>query len=110
MIVVKSSNQTFRFESRETNETNFTLLYIKEGTQESNTLNASGSYQHGQVVINANINLSVSSYYLFLVKDSSGDELCRHRVFCTDQDIDQFSVDNNTYVEADSFVNEYITI
>lgn len=109
MIVAPTANQVFKFESRETNATSFEITYIREGANNSNTVTLSGSYQNGQVQINANINLVENTYYLFIVMES-GIELCRHKVFVTDQQVENYNITTNTYSSANSYEDDYIVI
>jgi hypothetical protein len=109
MIVAPTTNQSFKFESRETNATSFEVTYIREGANDSNNVTLSGSYQNGQVQINTNLNLKENTYYLFIVTES-GSELCRHKVFVTDQQVDSYKITTNTYSSANSFEDDYIVI
>ncbi len=109
MIVTTTSNQTLKFESRETDATSFDVTYIREGANQEVTNTLNGSYVNGQVVITTNFDLQENTYYLFILK-VSGKELCRHKVFVTDQSIDTYKITKSTYDNASSFEDDYIVI
>lgn len=52
--------------------------------------------------------LTAYRFYMFRILDASGNVLYSDKVFCTDQPVDSFSVNQGTYQNAPGTANEYI--
>lgn len=107
MIILQetNSNQSFTFIPR--SETYDTLTITDESENTTTTVsiisNTTNSYYH---TITANFDLKENRYYI--LKVSNGSTLVYYdKVFCTNQSLVSFSVNNNTYT-SHSTSNDFI--
>lgn len=107
MIVVNESNtsQSFNFIPRY--GTPVSLELIDENTNDLQVV--SGTFTSGDYVYDFTGVLPTleNHFYWVLVKDGSGNLLLKERMFCTNQPIDTFSVNNNAYI-SNTTTNDFI--
>lgn len=69
----------------------------------------SASIDKGYLVISNAYSLVENRFYEFYILDSTG-IIYRDKVFCTDQTISEYSVNDGQYVTENSYDNDYIII
>lgn len=85
-----------------------TLTSETTGTSHSDITSISSNKYYFDMICNFETTLQESSFYTLQVKEGS-DIIFKDKVFCTDQTINNFSVNYNTYTEHSSD-NEFIVI
>ena len=107
MIVVQESNtnQTFDFIPRYGMPT--TCELIDENTNVP--VSVAGTFTAGDYVyqFTAILPTEENHFYWMLLKDANGDLVFKERIFCTNQNIDTFSVNNGGYV-SNQTTNDFI--
>lgn len=107
MIVLKetASSQTFKIIPRSMNADTLTL--VNETTGEETIYNISITQLDYYAVIDEVLDLKENNFYKLTV--SNGSEIVyKDKVFCTNQVIENFTVNNNEYTSYSSD-NDYIT-
>jgi hypothetical protein len=67
--------------------------------------------ENGYYYITLNFNLTENRYYDLTLKDANTLELIyRDKIFCTDQTVSDYSVNDGVYTTEDSYDNDYIII
>lgn len=107
MIVVLESNisQTFNFIPRYGTPT--TCELIDENTNVLTTV--AGTFTAGDYVyqFTAILPTEENHFYWMNLKDANGDLVLKERIFCTNQPIDTFSVNNGEYI-SNQTTNDFI--
>lgn len=110
MKVLPTSNQTVTFNCRETSDSTFTITYISESSRvEAQETDVSGTYSNGKVTFSIDLALVENTFYMFYIEDSTR-EICRHKVFVTNQDISDYKINTGKYTEASSSNTTYTII
>lgn len=109
MEVTTTTNQSITFSCRDTTESSFTITYVKEGADTSTDLVTSGTYLKGRLSFSLTLTLDPEQFYMFYVSDSTR-EVCRHKVYVTNQDVTTFSIDDGVYESQASSGDEFITL
>jgi hypothetical protein len=109
MIVLTTNNittQTFSCTPRVGTITDMLITDESENvtTNVAITTQGASSYYY---VIGGVFNLTENRFYMIELKDSNGNRLFLDKVFCTDQAISSFSVNQGQYVVHNT-INEYI--
>lgn len=110
MEVTTTSNQTLQFTCRETTDSTFTVRYVYEGANSEETISPdpAGTYADGQVTFTLNLTLQEETFYMFYISDSVR-EICRHKVYVTDQDVETYKIEAGEFVKQASDGDEFIT-
>jgi hypothetical protein len=87
---------------------NVSLTSETTGTEYTDTTSLSQNKYYYNMACDFETTLKESSFYVLEVKEGSN-TIFKDKVFCTDQSINNFSVNYNTYVEHSSD-NEFIII
>jgi len=66
-------------------------------------------YDNGYLVITTELALVENHFYELTIKDGAN-TIYKDKIFCTDQTISDYSVNNNEYVTENSYDNDYIVI
>lgn len=107
MIVVNESNtsQSFNFIPRY--GTPVTLELTGENTNVTQVV--SGTFTAGDYVYDFSgiLPTEENQFYWVVIKDASGNLLLKERMFCTNQPIDTFSVNNGKYI-SNQTTNDFI--
>lgn len=107
MIVVKEqlTSQTFNFIPRY--GTPVTLELTGENTNVTQIV--AGTFTAGDYVyqFTAILPTEENRFYWMLLKDANGDLVLKERIFCTNQPIDTFSVNNGGYI-SNQTTNDFI--
>ena len=107
MIVVKEqlTSQTFNFIPRY--GTPVTLELTGENTNVTQLV--AGTFTAGDYVyqFTAILPTEENRFYWMVLKDANGDLVLKERIFCTNQPIDTFSVNNGGYI-SNQTTNEFI--
>lgn len=104
-------------------QTNDVVTYALEGVQFSNAdvlwnlanwdwdENIAGFYVENDYLTIENV-YSLINYHFYdlTITDQNGDVIYKDRIFCTDQPIVDFSVNDGEYVTENSYDNDYIII
>lgn len=79
-------------------------------TVDMNWNSAGGYYEDkGYLVIQNNYALTENRFYDLTIKEGSS-VIYKDKIFCTDQTIADYSVNNGEYITEDSYDNDYIII
>lgn len=107
MIILKESgsDQTFKIVPRELNADTMTL--VNETTGESTDYAVTPTTVDYYLEITKTVTLKEGNFYQLTVKNGS-DVVYKDKVFCTNQTIADYSVNNNEYTNYTSD-NDYIT-
>lgn len=107
MIILKESgsDQTFKIVPRELNADSMTL--VNETTGESTNYVVSPTTVDYYLEITKTVTLKEGNFYQLTVKNGS-DVVYKDKVFCTNQTVATYSVNNNEYTTYTSD-NDYIT-
>ena len=107
MIVLKetATSQTFKIIPRQMNADTLTL--VNETTGEETIYDISITQLDYYAVIEKTLDLKENNFYKMTVKNGT-DVVYKDRVFCTNQVIEEFTVNNNEYTSYSSD-NDYIT-
>lgn len=109
LTIGTNGTKTFNIIPRqEASDVTATLTSETTGTSYSDTTSISSTKYYFNMACNFNTTLQESSFYTLEVKEG-GDVIFKDKVFCTDQTINDFSVNYNTYTEHSSD-NEFIVI
>ena len=107
MIVVKEqlTSQTFNFIPRY--GTPVTLELTGENTNTTQVV--AGTFTAGDYVyqFTAILPTEENRFYWMVLKDANGDLVLKERIFCTNQPIDTFSVNNGGYI-SNQTTNDFI--
>ena len=107
MIVVKEqlTSQTFNFIPRY--GTPVTLELTGENTNVTQVV--AGTFTAGDYVyqFTAILPTEENRFYWMVLKDANGDLVLKERIFCTNQPIDTFSVNNGGYI-SNQTTNDFI--
>lgn len=107
MIVVQETNvsQTFDFIPRYGTPVTFELT--DENTND--TVLVVGTFTAGDYVYSFNgvLPTEENHFYWMVLKDANGDLVLKERIFCTNQPINTFSVNNGGYV-SNQTINDFI--
>ena len=106
MIILPTSNQSFYIIPRSYEADSMTLT--NELTNEIDTYSITPSTSDHYMVITEELTPTENHFYILKVYDGT-DIIYRDRVFCTDQDTETFSVNDNVYTEHTSN-NDFIII
>jgi hypothetical protein len=108
MIVLKeqATPQTLKFIPRDYTATKVTLT----DEQTNTSVDISGTFTQDKYYLKADLifSLKVGRFYNIVVYNGS-EEVYRDKVFCTNQTIDDYSINNNEYKEH-STTNDFIVL
>ena len=107
MIVLQetASAQEVKFIPREYQAD--TIVLVNETTDESTTYNITTTQSGYYLVVNDVFDLKENNFYFMTVKNGS-DIVYRDKIYCTNQTISDYSVNNGEYDDYTS-TNDYIT-
>jgi len=115
MIILQdlNSSQTISFIPRSYSSTETYSVNIKSETENSSvyTQNHTGDFSLTQYYrqLTAIFNLKQDNFYNIEIKDSSSNIIYKDKIFCTNQTVSDYSVNNGNYVTHSSN-NEFIII
>lgn len=109
LTIGTNGTKTFNIIPRqEASNVTATLTSETTGTSYSNNTSVSSNKYYFDMACDFEVTLQESSFYTLEVKEGSN-VIFKDKVFCTDQTINDFSVNYNTYTEHSSD-NEFIVI
>lgn len=112
MLITTTVNTAFTFNARTPSVDSFELVYTNEATNEDTTVALVGAaYADGRISFTASLGLSENVFYLFRVNEDLGGskrELCKQKVFVTDQDVDAYKITTGEFVDADNGDNTFV--
>jgi hypothetical protein len=108
ILTTSTGDQTFKVIPR-SYPASITLKLRDDSTNTETTYTITPTTDKGKMVITQAFSLEEGRYYDLTILDGS-DIIYKDKVFCTDQTISSYSVNNNEYTQESSYDNDYIVI
>lgn len=111
-ILTSSGDQILKIIPRQDAEAPVVKLTNKD-TRVTTTVTPTKTTEQDYMVLTADYGLSEDTLYRYVVEMASDDEteIYRGLIYCTDQeDLEKYFVNNEQYVEEESFDNEFIIL
>lgn len=108
ILTTSTGDQTFKVIPR-SYPASVTVKLREDVTNTETTYTVNPTEEKGKMVITQAFSLQEGSYYDLTLLDGS-DVIYKDKIYCTDQTISSYSVNNGEYTQESSYDNDYIVI